>query len=190
MSLQSEEQRGLAALVGVKPGQWRLADHRAGDIEIVAIFVGARADDRIVEGDGVGFTRNDVIAEARATRQSDRARRSRSAWRPALRRARASLCAPLMISGDFAQGRKSGSAAETTLAFVQVGTANVGAVIKHEAREIDMRLAGIETGIEMGKADRHKFARAHDVGRLEDEAHRKLHAPDLRRPPAWRVRAR
>ena len=77
----------------------RLADHGAGDIEIVAIFVGARADDGIVEGDGIGFARHDVIAEFRAAGQLiGRAGPDRLGSR-ALHRVRISLRAPLTISG-------------------------------------------------------------------------------------------
>ena len=62
-------ERRLAVLVAMQPGIRRKAGQRAGDVEIVAIFVGARAHHRIVIGDGVGLAHRDVVAEARPAGQ-------------------------------------------------------------------------------------------------------------------------
>src|SRR3954447_12419322 len=45
------------------------------------------------------------------------------------------------------------------------------AMIEQILREVDMSFPGIETGIDMGKADGHKAVGTHDFSCLDDEAH-------------------
>ena len=47
----------------VQAGERRLADQSAGDIEIIAVFVGAGTDDGIIEGYGIGFSHHDMLAQ-------------------------------------------------------------------------------------------------------------------------------
>ena len=58
---------GPAGLVAVQPGIGGKPGQRAGDVEVVAVFVGPRADDRVVVGHGIALAHRDVLAALRAT---------------------------------------------------------------------------------------------------------------------------
>ena len=61
-----EQHLAAARLVAMEAGIGRLADKRAGDIEIIAIFVGPRPDHRIVIGHRIGFGGYDLRPELRS----------------------------------------------------------------------------------------------------------------------------
>src|SRR5688572_12713199 len=58
-----------ARFIEMQAGQRRLADKSAGDIEIIAVLVGAGAQDGVVKSDCVRFARYDMVTETGAARQ-------------------------------------------------------------------------------------------------------------------------
>ena len=164
----------LAVFVAMQAGIWNKASERAGDVEIVAILVGAGTGNRIVIGDGVGFTSCNVIAEFRAAGML--IGRTGPGWATAQLRIEAHQFSGTAHRLRVFRGRTKRRVGEADDAIVGPGgDGELGAVFEQEADEIDMRLAGIETGIEMSEGDAAQRPGAHDGGGLDDKPHGQLH---------------
>ncbi len=64
-SADVEDQRRAAVLRPVQPVVGRVADDGAGDVEKIAVAVGARAEHRVAEDDRVGLAPGDIAAQRR-----------------------------------------------------------------------------------------------------------------------------
>lgn len=162
------------ASVGVQPRKRRFADHGAGGVEIIAVFVGAAADHRVVIGNGIGLAHRDMFAKAWTARQLI-GRAGEGGPRSEL------LVKPHRLGGARHCGWIDRWRLEIRLgqrhhAVVGPGrNAEAPAVVEKIAGEIDVRLTGVETGIEMRIADRNERRRVHDPCRLHHQPHGEGH---------------
>jgi hypothetical protein len=137
----------------VQPGVWRLAHQRAGDIEIVAIFVGAGADNGIVISNRIGFADRDVIAEFGATRQLiGRAGPGGLAAEPRIELHQ--LAGAAHGFGIVGFGAEIGIGQAHHAIVGPGGNRQLRAVVHQIAGEIDMGPACVEAGVDMGENDR------------------------------------
>src|SRR5829696_8107897 len=155
----------------MQAGERCLADQSAGDIEVIAVFVGAGTDNGIIEGYGIGFSDYDMLAQFwPAGELVGRTGPNR-------------LCPKRKV--DFhetpsALDHLGGLVLRPQAGIGKADHADVRPCRHAEARamgqeilsEVDMGLAGIEAGIEMSKAYRDEIFRAHDVGGAKQSAHR------------------
>ena len=163
-----------AALVRLQSGEGHLAHQSAGDIEIIAILVGAGTGDGIVEAHGIAFARDDLVAELRPAGQViGRAGPGRLAAQRLVEFQKLARAIHHLAIGVAVVEMGVGEADDAVVA--PGGHCEGGAVIEAILREINVGLTVVEAGIEMGEGDRLQALRPHDAAGLQHQFHGELH---------------
>ena len=172
--LQPKFVGGEAPLVGVQAGQWHLPDDRRTHIEQVAVLVGAGAEHRVEEGDGVRFRADDLRADRRTG--------SGLVIRRARPHRRASQSFVDLHQPSRTPNRFGSRSLRPHRGLIDVDQARIRVCGHGECRSLGEEKLGVvereSTGVmarpDVGEFDRNEIGRSRRFGRCDEHAHRQL----------------